>query len=320
MNRASGDRREVGGECETAVSASYRFRRRETAAEGVRRIARGRAERAKLGLLQACDGGDIAGSIHAARKDFKKLRSLLRLARSGLDPSMRQDENRRFRDAGRALAASRDAEVKLETVAALQERFPDRVPGESVRRWSSELSAERDARTAAPEAGLSGIEEASAMIDEGLDQISAMKLSDGSWGLLEPGLRRSYGRGRRAMLLARERPSPENVHEWRKRAKDLWYQLRLMHSVWPAVLEPTIEQAHELADLLGDHHDLAVLADDLRDRDTIEDRDELDAAIERRQRELLEAALDLGERLYAEKAKAFARRMGGYWVAWRRIE
>jgi hypothetical protein len=35
-----------------------------------------------------------------------------------------------------------------------------------------------------------------------------------------------------------------------------------------------------------------------------------------RRRELATAALDLGRRLYAEKPKAFSRRLRGYWTAW----
>jgi CHAD domain-containing protein len=111
--------------------------------------------------------------------------------------------------------------------------------------------------------------------------------------------------------------SDENVHQWRKRAKDLWYQLRIVRDAWPALLGETIDQAHELTDLLGDHHDLAVLADDLRSRGDLDDRGAFEDAIEKRQHELLGAALGIGRRLYAEKPKAFKRRIKRYWRAWR---
>jgi CHAD domain-containing protein len=112
-------------------------------------------------------------------------------------------------------------------------------------------------------------------------------------------------------------PSAENVHQWRKRAKDLWYQLRIVHDAWPELLGETVDQAHDLADLLGDHHDLAILADDLRTRNDLDDRGAFEDAIEKRQEELLEAARRIGRRLYAEKPKAFRRRIKRYWVAWR---
>jgi CHAD domain-containing protein len=112
-------------------------------------------------------------------------------------------------------------------------------------------------------------------------------------------------------------PGPENVHEWRKRAKDLWYQLRLVRRAWPPLLGEMADQAHELADLLGDHHDLAVLRADLDGRAAVGHREELGALIGRRQEELVGDALELGGHLYAEKPQAFERRLRAYWKAWR---
>jgi hypothetical protein len=40
-------------------------------------------------------------------------------------------------------------------------------------------------------------------------------------------------------------------------------------------------------------------------------------SISERQDELVADAIDLGERVYAEKPKAFERRMGAYWERWR---
>ena len=79
----------------------------------------------------------------------------------------------------------------------------------------------------------------------------------------------------------------------------------------------TVGELHELADLLGDHHDLSMLADDLAARPGLGSRQALAGLIARRQDELLDDALALGERIYAEKPKAFVRRLRGYWAAWR---
>jgi hypothetical protein len=106
------------------------------------------------------------------------------------------------------------------------------------------------------------------------------------------------------------------VHEWRKRSKDLWYHLRIVSTAWPEVLESVADQAHKLSDLLGDHHDLAVLAEDAAGRpaslmDGAQPR--LIAAIRKRQKKLLADALTLGTRLYAERPKAFGDRIDAYW-------
>ena len=295
----------------------YRLKRKEEGADGVRRIARGRAAKALEELGEAADG-DAAAAVHGVRKDLKKLRAVLRLVRGSLDQGTFAAENRRYRDAGRLLGASRDAEVKLQTLAALKERFGTDFPVAAAGSWRRELDRDRE-RLAGPEQGemLEQIERARAKIEKGAGKIPDWSLRHDSWKLIGPGLKRSYGRARREMKRAQADPSPENVHRWRKRAKDLWYQLRLVRRAWPPLLGEMVEQAHELTDLLGDHHDLAVLRADLAGRHGVARREDFEPLIERRQEELIAASLKLGSRLYAEKPKAFGRRLEAYWEAWR---
>jgi hypothetical protein len=77
------------------------------------------------------------------------------------------------------------------------------------------------------------------------------------------------------------------------------------------------DQAHELSDLLGDHHDLTVLSEDVDRRSGLDGEEALaiQGVIEGRQEELLEAAVPIGERLYAEPSKMFVKRLRAYWRA-----
>jgi CYTH domain-containing protein/CHAD domain-containing protein len=310
--------REKGGGARRGKSRVYGLKRREPVAEGVRRIARGRAESAREELAGATGGKEPAEAIHAARKDIKKLRAVLRLVREGLGEETFRAENRRYRDAGRLLAASRDAEVKVETLAGLEERFGGEMPSGASVAWRVALERERDEVAGAAEGGMrSRIEEASEALGAGIAAIPSWPLEAGSWRLVEPGLLQSYRRGRREWRRTRSRASAESVHEWRKRVKDLTYQLRIVRRAWPATIDEMAARTHDLADLLGDHHDLAVLRADLDGRAGIEDRAALASPIERRQGELLEQALELGARLFAEKPKAFRARLRAYWRAWR---
>ena len=61
---------------------------------------------------------------------------MLRLLRDDLGAKTFKAENRRFRDAGRLLAASRDAEVKMQTLAALERRFGGELPLAPSRAWA----------------------------------------------------------------------------------------------------------------------------------------------------------------------------------------
>jgi CYTH domain-containing protein/CHAD domain-containing protein len=304
------------GKGRDAPSRSYRLKTKEAPAEGLRRIALGRTEKA-VERLVGVEGDELAGAIHGARKDLKKLRGALRLVRYELGEKKFKAESRRYRDAGRLLSGSRDAEVKLETLTHLHHRSPH-LPGEAIERWEGMLEAERDELAATARDERDGqIAAAVEAIEKGQDKIRKWPLRTDSWALVGPGLERTYGDGRRALKRVLVDASAENVHAWRKRAKDLWYQLRILRDAWPALLGETVDQADELADLLGDHHDLAVLAADLSTRTDLGDHAVFEAAIEHRQAELLDAALEIGRRLYAEKPKAFRRRLKRYWLAWR---
>lgn len=299
-------------------SRTYRLGRDEGTAEGMRRIALGRSEIAAEHLREARRVDDPSDCIHAARKDLKKLRAAIRLLRHELGEQAYRAENARYREAGRLLAPSRDAEVKLETLEGLRERLVGRLPAGEVEGWLEDLRRERDAALEAVREG-SAIEQALALIEEGGERIAIWPLGRGSWKLVGPGIDRAYRRGRKAMRKALEDPSGERLHRWRKRVKDLWYHLRILRDALPASRLPMIDLADDLADLLGDHHDLAVLRDDLLRREPpAASRTALAAAIAERQEELVAAAFDLGRRLYAIKPKDLRRELRGGWEGWRK--
>jgi CHAD domain-containing protein len=294
---------------------SYELRRDEGVGEGLTRSAAARAEKAleRLREIQAGEA-DRAKAIHAARKDLKKARTVLRLSRPGQPVRLYKDTGRHLRDAGRALSASRDAEVRLATLTALAERAE--LPVAAVASWRAILERDRDAALDTT-AEARAIEEAAEAVGAGLAEIERWELG-GGWKLLGAGVARFHRRGRRAMRRAAAKPSEETFHEWRKRAKDSWYALKLMRATWPRPLEAEAEEAHALSELLGDHHDLAVLRADLEERNLDpEATAALGQAIAARQEELAAAAFPLGERLYAERPKALRRRLRGYWRAWR---
>ena len=295
---------------------SYRFLDAEGLGEGARRIAAGRAAKA-IERLRAIETGELEASeaIHGARKDLKKLRTLLRLLRGELPKKVYGIESRRYREAGRLLSPLRDAEVKLRTLEALAEG-ERALPAAAAESWRRVL--ERD-REAAGDSAPDRVAEAEAirLIETGRAGIEGWQVRD-SWKAIGPGLARSYRRGRQQMRAAGEQQAEEAWHAWRKRAKDLWYAHLLLAGMWPGPLGAAAEEAHRLSEVLGDHHDLALLRMDLRERHLGEEESgALLAAIDRRQEQLASAALDLGARLYAERPQDFDRRLHRYWRAWR---
>jgi CHAD domain-containing protein len=284
----------------------------------MRRIALGRADSALERLREAERVEDPAACIHGARKDLKKLRATVRLLRRELGDGLYRAENARYRDAGRQLSASRDAEVKLETLDALAGRFPDRLSAGASGEWRRQLDRERREAIAGARHDAS-IAIARNAVEAGRGRIVSWPLRTDSWKLVGPGVERSYRRGRRAMRRAAAEPGGESLHEWRKRAKDLWYHLRLLEECLPAALAGSVEGADRLADTLGGHHDLTVLHEDLPARELPPGaRPPVVEAIEERQQELVAAAFAQGEALYANRPKAFRRKLRKGWKNWRR--
>src|SRR5262249_24991936 len=88
-------------------------------------------------------------------------------------------------------------------------------------------------------------------------RVPELTVAAADWRAVRKGLERTYRRGRDAMAATNGTASDEQLHEWRKRAKDLRYQLEFLRKLWPGLLDAMADEAHELGNLLGDDHDLA---------------------------------------------------------------
>ena len=105
---------------------AFKLKKKESARDGIRRVAHERIEHASRLLRD--EGADPAEAVHEARKDMKKLRSALKLVRPVLGEKAYRRENERFRDVARALSDVRDAQVRAETVEGLAQHYPDDAP------------------------------------------------------------------------------------------------------------------------------------------------------------------------------------------------
>ncbi len=134
------------------------------------------------------------------------------------------------------------------------------------------------------------------------------------WADLCSGLGESYRRGRKAFKAASRDRTDENLHTWRKRVKDLWYQLRLVQCVCPKAICREAAEMKRLSEYLGDDHDLAMLTAAARGaRLAPQEVQALLRWIAGHREELQSAAFDLGQMLYAEKPSRFAERVESYW-------
>jgi CHAD domain-containing protein len=296
----------------------YRLRAGESPSRGVGRIARGQLE-LTIELLQGEDGrGDPRGdgeAIHEARKALKRLRALLRVSRGSLGEERYGRENVALRDAGRELSGARDAQVLVATFDDLTGRFAEELPPGAWSRFREALAANVEAANA-PSDDARGDEVRAGVVNA----LSGARMRVATWPLAQHGgpesllggLEQIYRRGRRATRVARDRPRTENLHELRKRAKDLWHATQLLRPVSPKRMKALSRRAHRVSDLLGDDHDLSVLLGHARAQPELFGPSELEllaTLIERRRKVLRRAALARAARLYGRKPRKLVRRL-----------
>ncbi|MDQ6750333.1 MAG: CHAD domain-containing protein [Actinomycetota bacterium] len=288
----------------------------EPVPDGVRRIARGQIDEA-LDRLEGRAGEDLGTSVHGARKGLKRLRATVRLARDELGVEAYRRENIAFREVGRRLAGARDAQVMVETLDALCKRHPDEVPAVAAGRLRLILAAEHEQAQQRLATDEHAVAEAGEELQGARARVATWSFQRSGFNAVAPGVRRTYRRGRRAYRAARADPTTEHLHDWRKRVKDLWHATQILEPAHPERMAKLATRTHELSDLLGDDHDLAVLdaGCQRRGRD-VGDETELAALhslVNRRRAELQREAMAAGKRVYKAKPKAFVRDIERRW-------
>jgi CHAD domain-containing protein len=113
-------------------------------------------------------------------------------------------------------------------------------------------------------------------------------------------------------------------HDLRKGAKQLWYQLRILRPLHPAVFHDMNADLKALGQHLGHSHDLCFVAERLQALGGANTRNRsrraLEALIDSREKDLQRTAVALAERFYAEKPKAFSARIADYFDEWERTK
>lgn len=297
---------------------AYHFKAKESVPEGVRRIVCEEAESATNGLLHA-KGRKRDEAVHEARKSIKKIRGVLRMVQPELGSTYGQ-ENAKLREVGHHLSEIRDAEAVQEVFNDLVTKYRAQLKPEAVRAVRRGLTKNKQEtlKRLKVDATVRTAITALRAIGKGVDN---WPLKNEGFDALSDGFRLRYGRGRKAMALAAKQPTAENYHNWRKRAKDHWYHVRLMEDLWTDILKAREAALKDLETWLGDDHNLVVLREKFKSEPDLYGG-ALNVAVftslmDEYSRELREKSLALGSKLYEQKPKALAREMGRLWNAWK---
>lgn len=298
------------------MGMSYALEVREPVTDALRRAAREQADKA-LADLEDVRPDEVVEAVHDCRKRCKKVRGVARLVRPALGDEY-APANAAFRDAARQLSDLRDAHALLETFDALIAATADHLPDDGLLSVRTGLSARAQRATDAVTGDDPRIGRAIDLLRAGRARVDVWDPGE-DWKAVRGGLKKTYGRGRSALAAARDAATVDRFHEWRKRVKYTWYHHRLLTPLAPSLLEPLADRFHDLSDVLGDAHDLAVLWDQLSEApDEFGGEEQVATAgvlVDGCRADLERRAVSAGTRLYAESPKRFVGRLGTYWEA-----
>jgi CHAD domain-containing protein len=286
----------------------FRLTLRESLPDGLKRVFREQIESA----LELCrhPAKQRGVTVHEVRKHLKKLRAAMRLAIPEVGKNRHTREDRCVRKIGRLVSDLRDAQVRLQTLIQLRDDTAKGPRDSPFPRIEELLSLERESFSAA----FAGWQkQAIPQLERVEARLLKWPLEGLTWKQICGAVGKIYKRGQRGLAKTIDDPEPENFHAWRKRVKDIWYQLRILQPLNRMVLTEMDRDAEVLGELLGGEHDLnflwARLETEKGDEALRDELAQLETLIRKRGKRLRTNALELGRRFYAEPAKAFAKRI-----------
>ena len=265
---------------------------------------------ASEGARKALEVEDSVVAVHELRKSFKRLRGLLRLVR-GRQMQPARELRRTLAEAARQLSGARDQ-------AAQREAMDDLVAKAGVAPAVCKVAIRA---LAPPEQADDGdaLERhrphLATLVDGCVEAAPRLAGSMGPKALLAA-LGEDYEKARSAGQEV-DVEDAEGLHELRKHVVNHRYQMELFTPFWPAQGKLWEAELQRLREKLGKHHDLAVLIERLNDSPptTVATRKwhtPLHEAAQARQQRLAMSAMRLHARLFAERPKAFRRRLSAY--------
>lgn len=290
---------------------SYELRPDETLGDGICRIVCRQIENAICASKTKQNGK--SSPVHETRKHLKKARAALRLVRGEVKRGLWKEEDRCLAKVGQLISEVRDAEVRLQTVRQLRELARGKRKG--FQQTEEFLAFELDSFLAAFS---EWPEEAEERLNRTLDRVRKWPLSGLRCQRLRRNVQRTYKRGRDILSDVTRKASTRKLHSFRKQAKQLWYQLRLLRPLAPDVFRELNDELKTIGECLGQVHDLAFVGQRLSSIGSVTRQGDrvLHALIDSRQRELERTAIALGQRFFAERPRDFARRISRYFSEW----
>ena len=249
-------------------------------------------------------------TVHEFRRAMKQWRALMRL----LDPFLADAARWRTeaRDHARSLGTARDGQSALNAFDDIAEKGLALSP-RSLATIRTRLQAVREGEekavlTPALREGIIG------WLDAVMAAVEAWPLDGLDFEALAARLATGYRTARRLVPSDWSQASATERHELRQRVVEHRYQMELIEPLWPRFGRMWTEEAERLRDRLGRCQDLEVLERLAGPHQPLAPwRSRLAPPCNDRKTELAQRAARIASRLFAERPKAFRRRLEALW-------
>jgi len=195
---------------------------------------------------------DASAAVHESRKALRRARAVLGLIGAALPKSERRALTTALKDARRALSTVRDHAVAPETLTHLTLDDEDRATAKRVLDNAAQaMPATAEIRQLLAESAARAAAQAEAL--------QAALPHEITWDTVTEGLRSTYREARRGSRAAKR--SKAWFHTWRRRSKELVYQLELIASHAGARTTAIHGELSDVTETLGPAVDLIMVRD-----------------------------------------------------------
>jgi CHAD domain-containing protein len=254
-----------------------------------------------------------AVAVHDFRAAMKSWRAYLRLIEPFLEPDDRRWRTE-ARDLARLLAGARDAQAALDAVADVEHHTAShRLSSHS---WESVRARLESLRASAETATLTPALRAriAAALNRADVRVERWPLDEVNFSDVAEALGVGYQRARSAIPKDWRTAGPQELHELRQRVVVHRYQIEIVEPLWPRLGRSWVREAQKLRNRLGAYQDLVVLGRYAEPHQPLARwRSRLQSAINQRQAQQVTAARRIACRLFAERPKAFRKRLEAMW-------
>lgn len=242
-------------------------------------------------------------AVHSSRKALRRARAVLRMVAGALPKSERKAVGRALQESRRALSSIRDHAVAPVTLGELTLGELDRAVAKRVLDTAAETLP-----SAAETKQLLG--ESAARAAAQAEALEASLPAELSWETVVDGIQEVYADARRARRSAKS--SKQWFHTWRRRCKELSYQLELVANHAGARVAAVQSEIEGVTDTLGPAVDLVMVREFVATYGQGLGEDEVDhlkSAIDAQLEDLMVETRKGARDLFSQKPRKFAKRL-----------